>query len=678
MKKFSLKIKGKLLLATLSVIFSLFTVITLIFIFSINAMSNNDLKIYREEEVFKRKNVMQEHTEIIFNVMEDIYKKGINNNENIEEIKNQVKSVVKQVRYDYGVGYFWINDTSKPVPVMIMHPTDPSLDGKVMDDSKYDCAYGGKINIFSAFVDVSLKNGSGFVDYLWPKPTKEGLTEEQPKISYVRLFEPFRWVIGTGLYIDDIDKAIAERKQATKDFIKKMLIGVLLVSAVLMFVAAIIMIVFSNNISKRLLKVVNLAGKIADGELDINKIAFKSNDELGMLVNTFNRMIDSLKYKLTIVNRIAEGAGDFTVEVKLASNRDIFGKTIAKMLRSLNDILGQVDLAISNIALGSNQVAQASQVLSQGATEQAGSLEEITSSIMEISTQVKQNADNAKQASDLAEQSMDNADKGNKEMTELVAAMEEINKSAGMIKKIVKIIDDIAFQTNLLALNANVEAARAGKYGKGFAVVAEEVRSLAGRSAESVEETTQMVEETIQSIEAGNNLVNITAKQFEDIITSAGKVVELVGAIAIASNDQTNGLDQINQGLGQIDQVTQSNTASAEESASASEELASQAQQLKAIISRFKLVRNEPIENQEKGHIRILKDNVNKEIKFTDKKKIVDKNEMEEGNERGDYLRRLDKLNKNIKEMKFKRKVDVDIDYRRIEKSDDADTGRRI
>ena len=174
-------------------------------------------------------------------------------------------------------------------------------------------------------------------------------------------------------------------------------------------------------------------------------------------------------------------------------------------------------------------------------------------------------------------------------MTDVIAAMNTINKSSEEIKKIVKTIDDIAFQINLLALNANVEAARAGKYGKGFAVVAEEVRSLAARSANSAKDTSGMVETAIKNIESGNKLVEETAKQLANIVTGATKVVSLVEEISMASKEQSEGMQQINTGLLQIDQVTQSNTANAEECASASEELSSQALQLKGVVSKFKL-----------------------------------------------------------------------------------------
>jgi len=346
-------------------------------------------------------------------------------------------------------------------------------------------------------------------------------------------------------------------------------------------------IIITLSITRPLALVVKAGAFIALGQFPEKNLDVRSQDEIGTLTEVLNNIVVTLKIKGHELQKIADG--DMTVAVKYASDKDQFATQFDKMIKSLNEVLSQVNSSVQQVSSGSNQISSASQSLSQGASEQASSLEEITASIAEINSQSKQNADNADQANGFAKTARVNAETGNKKMKELVSAMAAINKSSEEIKKVIKVIDDIAFQINLLALNANVEAARAGKYGKGFAVVAEEVRNLAGRSAQAVKETTEMVETSIQNIANGNVLVAATAKQLDDIVIGAAKVVDLVDKIAAASKEQASGLDQINVGIGQVDQVTQANTASAEECASASEELASQATQLKSMIARFQL-----------------------------------------------------------------------------------------
>ena len=317
-------------------------------------------------------------------------------------------------------------------------------------------------------------------------------------------------------------------------------------------------------------------------EGDYRKIIEGINNTLDLMITPVNEVIEVLK-------RLAEGDMTLRMTGEYRGDFDILKSSLNNSLDSINDTLGQINTAVEQVAEGSVQVSQASQSLSQGATEQAASLEEITSSTTEISGQTKQNTENAVKMNSLASEAQENAEKGNNQMKELVSAMSDINTSAEGIKKVVKTIDDISFQINLLALNANVEAARAGKYGKGFAVVAEEVRNLAVRSANSVKETTRMVEEAISNIQRGNTLVEGTANQLDEIVGGAGQVATISEEVAAAGREQTQGLEQIALGLNQIDQVTQSNTASAEESASASEELSSQAQQVKSMLARFKL-----------------------------------------------------------------------------------------
>lgn len=307
-------------------------------------------------------------------------------------------------------------------------------------------------------------------------------------------------------------------------------------------------------------------------------------EELGSILAGLENF---LRDRENIAESIANG--DLTREVQITSEKDSFGKALKAMVQNLREIISQVQAASGQISTGSVQVSGASQTLSQGATEQAASLEEISSSLNEMASQTKTNAENANQANELANQVKNAADRGNRQMQEMVAAINAISDSGQSISKIIKVIDEIAFQTNLLALNAAVEAARAGKHGKGFAVVAEEVRSLAARSAKAARETAELIEGTVHKTANGTEIAHQTAKGLEEIVTGIMQVTALVEDIASASSSQAEGISQINQSLGQIDQVTQQNTANAEESASAAEELSSQAEELSSLLYQFKI-----------------------------------------------------------------------------------------
>ncbi|WP_022662101.1 methyl-accepting chemotaxis protein [Paucidesulfovibrio longus] len=311
-----------------------------------------------------------------------------------------------------------------------------------------------------------------------------------------------------------------------------------------------------------------------------------TGDELEEMDSALGELIEALSGRAALAGRIAKG--DLTEDVVLASENDTLGKSLKEMTNNLQNLITQVQTASDQIAAGSTQVSDSSQQLSQGATQQASSVEEITSSVTEIANRTRINAENAGEATRLAGEARDQAQEGQKRMSGMIQAMEEISASSKAVAKINKVIDEIAFQTNLLALNAAVEAARAGSHGKGFAVVAEEVRNLASRSAKAAQETTQLIEESLGKVGVGSEIAAQTSESLASIVSAASKAADLVDEIALANREQAESVGQVNQGLTQVEQVTQANTASAEQTASAAEELSSQAGWLRNVLARFR------------------------------------------------------------------------------------------
>lgn len=300
------------------------------------------------------------------------------------------------------------------------------------------------------------------------------------------------------------------------------------------------------------------------------------------------------------ITQTEQSAADAAALLEASSNVMMMGLVLAVIIgigaaffisrsitKPINRVIAGLSTGAGEVASASNEVSSASQSLAEGASEQAAAIEETSSSLEEMSSMTKQNAENATQARSKMGEAREIVSRVNAHMNDMAEAIEEITKTSEETGKIIKTIDEIAFQTNLLALNAAVEAARAGEAGAGFAVVADEVRNLAMRAAEAAKNTADLIEKTIKSVRNGNELTQSTRQAYQASVEISAKVGELVDEIAAASEEQAQGIDQINRAVTEMDKVTQQNAASAEESASASEELNAQADEMQAMVQEL-------------------------------------------------------------------------------------------
>jgi len=390
------------------------------------------------------------------------------------------------------------------------------------------------------------------------------------------------------------DKIAEVKKQSSLQMQDTIIFTLIMISIIFIILIALLLFTLNQTVAKPLHGAINTIVEITKTGNLSHSMEVKSNDEIGVLGETINKMIDDLNAKAELALDIARG--DLSKDVTLSSPDDTLGNALHEMTRNLNDVISGINSAAQMVSSQTHQVADSSNALSDGASKSAASIEEITSSMTEIGSQTKINADNASQANKLSTTARSAAEMGNAEMSNMIEAINDISQSSTQIAKIIKVIDDIAFQTNLLALNAAVEAARAGRHGKGFAVVAEEVRSLAGRSAKAANETEELIQSSTDKVKNGTAIASKTGKSLEEIVDKVIKVTDLVGEIAHASNEQAQGISQVSLGLQEIDGVTQQNTASSEEIASSAREMSSQAIKLQDAIAKFRLNSNPTIQ----------------------------------------------------------------------------------
>ena len=312
-----------------------------------------------------------------------------------------------------------------------------------------------------------------------------------------------------------------------------------------------------------------------------------ADDETGQTARAFADMMSALITKSEVLRQVADG--DLSVAVEKAGERDTLGNATELMVNHLNDMFGEINISTGQVSVGSGQIAEGAQQLAAASTEQAAAVEELLSGLSDVANKTRETAQRTKQAADLANTIKLSARQSGEQMQSMTRAVEDISAASQAISAVIKVIDDIAFKTNILALNAAVEAARAGERGRGFAVVAEEVRNLAGRSAEAARETGSLIADTVTKAEMGAQLARKTNESLKTIVDGINESTAIVNEIAVSTREQSQAIEMVNTGVDKVSQVVQQNSATAQESAASAEEMSGQATALKGMVGRFKL-----------------------------------------------------------------------------------------
>lgn len=339
--------------------------------------------------------------------------------------------------------------------------------------------------------------------------------------------------------------------------------------------------------------------RISKGDIP-NNIEEQYNGEFNQLKNNLNQCIAAIKHLVTDANMLANAAeeGRITVRADASKHQGDFKKVVEGVNATLETIVEPiitVKEAVDTINNAATEISSGNTDLSARTEQQAASLEETSASMSDLANTVKLNAANAKQANELALDASSVAIKGGTAVNDVVKTMAAINESAQKIEDIISVIDGIAFQTNILALNAAVEAARAGEQGRGFAVVAGEVRNLAQRSSSAAKEIKELINDSVTKTSEGKTQVESAGSTMDEIVLSVKRVSDIIAEISAASNEQSSGINQVNNAITNMDETTQQNAALVEEAAAAAESLVDQANSLSEVISVFKFNDNQSV-----------------------------------------------------------------------------------
>ena len=472
-----------------------------------------------------------------------------------EEAQKQAMETVRGLRYD-GQEYFWINDQT---PVMLMHPMNAKLEGQNLSGFKDP---DGKA-LFNEMVAITRSKGAGQVDYRWPKP---GATDPVPKISYVELFQPWGWIIGSGVYVDDVQ--VEFRAQAVKAMSIGLLIALLLTGLV---------VLITRSIVQPLQAAVDAMASISSGEGDLTRnLDTHGRDELTALATYFNAFTAKLRH---VIRQMLDSAG-----------------SLDQAARSLGDISSEAQRH-------SQQQAQQMELVATAVNEVTYGVQDVAKNAEHASSEMHTAEDQASQGQQNIEASLRQIDQLSGTIDKAVEVIQSLASESTQIGSVLEVIRSIAEQTNLLALNAAIEAARAGEQGRGFAVVADEVRLLAQRTQTSTAEIQGMIERLQGNSEAAVKVINESSRASQLTVEQASQAGEslaqiaqslrnltgLNASIASATLQQSHVVEDINQNVTQTAALAHNTAEAAEQSSAASQHLKQLADQLNRLLGQFRV-----------------------------------------------------------------------------------------
>ncbi len=473
-----------------------------------------------------------------------------------EEAQQKAINRLKAIRYDNGSNYLWINDLS---PTMIMHPIKPELDGKDLTDNKDP---DGKA-LFVEMATVCKEKGKGFVRYSWPKA---GSSKPVPKLSYVELYKPWGWVVGTGIYVDDVDAAM-----------QKIQISIFVVLLVILGLTFLLAWLVARSVTKPIKEIVNTIKDIAQGEGDLTKrLPVLGKNEVGELSEWFNTFVGKLQ---EIIRLLGSNA------LQLASAATQLDSTSTQMKDSVSNLSSQTT------------------TLATAGEEMAATSNDIAGNCHLAANNAQQAANTTKSGFDVVSSTVEGIKARGEHTRENAAIVASLGERSNQIGDIVSTIEDIADQTNLLALNAAIEAARAGEMGRGFAVVADEVRALAERTTRATKEIGTMIrgiqQETRTAINSmedglkGNEKGAEQAAQLEtalqNILNQVTLVTDQINQIATAAEEQTSTTREISHNVLNLNDLAQQNNQAISETATAARNVSQQAEELQRLVGQFRV-----------------------------------------------------------------------------------------